>query len=268
MLDPRNAMPLLPALLSKPPAAPPGSEFERLCSILSELYRETLAAGAPTAYMQEHARPKCVANQVRTFQWYQPFLPAAGSILDWGCNHAPDSCLLRAQYGERFELHGCDFLPAGAFPTFYSFADFAYRQLDDVVRLPYPSEFFDVVVGSGALEHAAMDYESLKELYRVLKPGGLFIASYLPNRLSIAEWRRRVLYRRDFHRRLYTRSSATELLKHAGFYPLTVDHHTFIWERLLGRRIAGLAGGLLRWLLPVHLFCSTLCFVARKQHSM
>lgn len=47
------------------------------------------------------------------------------------------------------------------------------------VKLPYPSEFFDVVVISEVLEHVPLQTEQkvLKEIRRVLKKGGILILS-------------------------------------------------------------------------------------------
>ena len=129
-----------------------------------------------------------------------------------------------------------------------------------------------LVIGSGVLEHTALDYESLKELHRVIKPDGILVISYLPNWLSIKEWVRRSVTKRDFHRRLYGRGEATQLLKRSGFYPVAARYHTFFWEQLL------VAVGLRRWeqglssllarALPAQVFASTLCFVARKVTMM
>jgi SAM-dependent methyltransferase len=189
-------------------------------------------------------------------------------VLDWGCNHAPDSCLLRSTFGDGLELHSCDFLEPGRYPVFHDFGRPAHTSLDDPIRLPFASNIFDAVIGSGVLEHTAMDYESLKELHRVIKPDGVLVISALPNRLSVQEWVRRVIRRRDFHRRLYGMAEAAQLLKRSGFYPVFRGYHSFFWERRLG------ALGLRRWergltaalktAAPLHVFGSTLCFVARK----
>jgi hypothetical protein len=79
----------------------------------------------------------------------------------------------------------------------------------------------DAVIASGVLEHVPMDYESLKELYRVMKPGARLIVTYLPNRASVEEWRLRHRNGRRGHRRLYSRSQIRRLLLHCGFWPLT-----------------------------------------------
>ncbi|SRR5579883_3240744 len=253
------------------PATIPPAGVDDLPGLLADLYRRQLALDPNDAYLREHAGERCVANQVRTFCWYAPYLPARGRVLDWGCNHAPDSCLLRARFGRQLELHGSDFAEPGRYRLFHQFADLQYQRLEDTVALGYARDTFDVVISSGALEHAAQDYESLKEIYRVLKPDGLLIVTYLPNWLSYREWLRRVVHRHQFHRRLYGLGEARQLLKRSGLYPIRAGYHTFFWDNLLGGTTnAGnrwLRDGLPR-LVPLQWFCSTLCFMARKVISM
>lgn len=254
------------------PVALPSAQLDTsaLCRVLAELYQAQLTLDPHNPYVREHARRRCITNQVLTFQWYQPYLPATGAILDWGCQHAPDSCLLRAAHGDRFALHACDFVPRQQYQPFYEFADLSYTQLDDVVRLPYDDGSFDVVIGSGVLEHAALDYESLKELYRIVKRDGILIISYLPNWLSLQEWRRRVICRQGFHRRLYGLGETRQLLKRSGFYPLVSGYHTFFWQRALNRIGfgSGTLAGILATLCPLTVLSSTLCFMARRVTSM
>jgi SAM-dependent methyltransferase len=245
-------------------AAAEGAPLEE---VLDELYARQLAIDPDNQYLRGHGSRASIANQVRTFDWYRPYLPARGTVLDWGCHHAPDSCLLRARFGERLELHGCDLVDSDRFQCFHAFAGISYEQLRDVSGLSYPSDYFDVVIGSGVLEHVGMDYESLKELYRILKPDGLLVLSYLPNWLSVQEWFRRVIQKSAFHRRLYGMGEAKQLLKRCGFYPFAARYHTFFWERLLastGLPGDGRAARLASTLLPVQIFSSTLCSMARK----
>ena len=254
------------ATLPAPAASTPSSccaGTAPLWGVLEKLYREQLAQEPGSHYLRAHGRRHNIANRVRTFHWYRPFLPQAGQVLDWGCQHAPDSCLMRAWYGDRFELFSCDFPGGARHRVFHTFAATTFAPLSDNDRLPYANQFFDAVIGSGVLEHAARDGESLRELYRVLKPGGVLIVTYLPNRLSINEWLRRVVWRRDFHRRLYGLCATQEMLKRHGFYPLAARYHTFFWERVC----PPLAGALAR-LLPMQIFGATLCLVARKMRSM
>ncbi|HKB41229.1 MAG TPA: methyltransferase domain-containing protein [Gemmataceae bacterium] len=257
-----------PVTAGRTPAAGDAS----LEHLLEELYRQQLALDPDNRYLLEHGSRIAIANQVRTFHWYRPFLPDRGAVLDWGCNHAPDSCLLRAWFGDRLDLYSCDFLEPDRYPVFHDFARAAHKRLEEEVLLPFPTSFFDAVIGSGVLEHTAMDYESLKELHRVIKPDGCLVISYLPNWLSVKEWFQRSIRKRDFHRRLYGMSEAKQLLKRCGFYPVAARYHTFFWERLLA--LAGLRrwerglSRLLARVMPVQVFASTLCFVARKVTMM
>jgi SAM-dependent methyltransferase len=243
-----------------------------LTQLLAELYQRQLALQPNDVYLRQHAHPTCIANQVRTFHWYRPFLPATGNVLDWGCYHAPDSCLLRAACGGRLTLYSCDFTERDRYAVFHDFADAVYSQLADPVCLPYPSNSFDAVIGSGVLEHTVLDYESLKELYRVIKPGGVVIISYLPNWLSLKEWVQRVFRRQAFHRRLYGLGELKQLLKRAGFFPLTAGYHNYAWERLFFavglRRAAPWLAPCCAWLLPLNWLSSTLCCVAQKVTMM
>jgi SAM-dependent methyltransferase len=244
---------------------------QSLLAVLMDLYRQQLDAKPEMGYLREHARPTYVAGHVRSFLWYERYLPEGGKILDWGCCHAPDSCLLRAHHGQRFDLYGCDFSHPGQYPVFHDFAGIKYTRLTDLVQLPYPDASFDVVIGSGTLEHVAMDYESLKQLHRILRPGGTLIVTYLPNRWSSMEWWRRVS-RKTFHRRLYGLAEAQRLLLHVGFYPHAAGYHFHAWERALSavglRRIAEPGAAVLNWLCPVDVFSSTLHLVAERRQSM
>lgn len=255
-----------------PPLQPThAAEGQSLVRTLEELFRKQIASEPATAYLAMHGTPRAIDNHVRTFQWYRAYLPESGAILDWGCNYAPDSCLLRAQFADRFGLSSCDFSECTRYAIFHAFAATEHKHLKESIALPYESETFDAVIGSGVLEHTAMDYESLKELHRIIKPGGLAIITFLPNWLSLKEWIQRVIRKRGFHQRLYGMGEAKQLLKRAGFYPIAAGYHTFFWKRRMERvglgRVRWLPGLLAR-ICPMHIFSSTLCFVARRVNDM
>jgi len=241
-----------------------------LAEMLSQLYRDQLAREPRDQYIRDHSKPAFLNGSVRVFRFYEPYLPAQGRVLDWGCRHAPDSCLIRATAGNQLVLDGCDFMDPACYSGFYEFAGLRYAQLRNAFQLPYEETAFDAVIASGVLEHAAMDYESLKELYRVLKPGGRLILSYLPNRFSFAEWR---LGRRnggtgsDFHLRLYTRNQLRDLLLHTGFRPIALGYQT--QADLLRAETVRLH--LLRPVLRlffIHKLTSCICAIAEKQSIM
>ena len=150
-------------------------------------------------------------------------------------------------------------------PTMLQHGDFSCQEGDgfQAVRLPYADDSFDGAIASGVLEHVPMDYESLKELHRVIKPGGRLILTYLPNLASVEEWRLRRRGRNDSHRRLYSPSHLRALLTHSGFWPLVIAHQTQLDALPADHKS-------IRWLRPVaraaqlHRLTSCLCAVAEK----
>jgi SAM-dependent methyltransferase len=209
-------------------------------SLLARLYGEQAAAG-DTEYLQSHGRPGAIAHHVNVFEWYAPLVaaePDGGrpTVLDWGCNHGPDSCLLRHRFGDRIDLHACDFAPESDYRAFRAYAGARYARLTDPLKLPYENGTFDAVVGSGVLEHTAMDGEALKEVYRVLRYGGVFVVSYLPHAYSWHEWHRRNVAKADYHKRLYTRGQFARMLLSHGFEPLDVRYQGYVPHRLGGGR--------------------------------
>jgi SAM-dependent methyltransferase len=244
----------------------PAVDGERPDQLLARLFAEQARRGADP-YLAEHGRPETVRHHADVFAWYRPHLPPSGVFLDWGCHYGPDSCLLRQAYGDTAELHACDFYPESDFAAFRAYARPAYRRLTHPSRLPYPDAAFDAVVGSGVLEHTAMDYESLKEVHRVLRPDGVFVITYLPYFLSWDEWYRRRVLRRGFHLRLYGRGELSQLLKRAGFYPPELRFHTHL-PRRDGAGPLRRAKRLASRLLSPPFRHSTLCCVARKMSGM
>jgi SAM-dependent methyltransferase len=238
---------------------------EPLAELLLDLYRRETKLLPYETYLGQHASPEFVDGAVRVFRFYEPWLPRSGAVLDWGCRHAPDACLIRARFGDGVAIEGCDLSPEATYRTFHDYAGLRYQALLDHVGLPYPDGRFDAVIASGVLEHVPMAYESLKELYRVMKPGGRLIVTYLPNRGSYEEWRLRRRAAGEAHRKLFSRRQIRGLLLQAGFWPLTTGFQTqldslphdggSVWLRGVARAA------------QLHRLTSCLCLVAEKLTS-
>jgi len=203
---------------------------------LSRLY--TLEARTrEDPYLQAHSRNTAVLRrQIGIFERYKDVLEDAHTILDWGCRHAVDACLVRMFRGADVELYGCD-VDAGDYQVFYDFAGLKYSRLSHPYQLPYEDSFFDAVLGSGVLEHVPNDSECLKELYRVIRPGGYFIMTFLPNKYSYTEWLARRL-KKPHHCRMYTLSEARRMFLHHGFLPASSGYHQLL------PTFAGRSGGI------------------------
>ncbi len=111
----------------------------------------------------------------------------------------------------------------------------------DILRLPFAEASFDAVILSEVLEHLADDLEGLRQVHRVLKPGGVvaitvpyerYPAWYDPiNRVAEGVFRRPIR-RGPFagiwanHRRLYGVEALRGILEEAGLAPGPIEKHT------------------------------------------
>ncbi len=71
--------------------------------------------------------------------------------------------------GEKFDYYNTKYDPekiaAGGDSRYYA----------DIQNLPYPDEFFDCVLSWDVFEHVRLDDLGFREIFRVLKPGGVFV---------------------------------------------------------------------------------------------
>lgn len=90
----------------------------------------------------------------------------------------------------------------------------------DVMDLGFPEGEFDAVISAGVLEYVKDDSRASRELFRVIKEGGILIATF-PNRssplLRIEKLLGRLSPREKAFHREYTASQARTLLESAGF---------------------------------------------------
>ncbi len=140
-------------------------------------------------------------------------------ILDWGAGKGHITYLL----GQRgFDVTSCD-LDCEAFDSpFTQEIPIIDENKIDLVPLrhdyilPFADNSFDIVVSFGVLEHVNNDFESLKEIKRILKPGGAFFFFFLPFWLS---WSQRLAHLRGdyYHSRLYRLNDFQKMSERAGF---------------------------------------------------
>ena len=161
---------------------------------------------APRALGAHHARPAacCMSSrllldlQTNSIERHLRGALAGfhGRLLDVGCGNSPFRHLLdpaAAQY------QGVDVAAAAAFG--YQNPDTVYY---DGHVLPFPDASFDAVLCTEVVEHIPDPAETIREIHRVLKPGGLLVVT-IP-------WSARFHYQPyDYHR--YTPSMLSSLFK-------------------------------------------------------
>jgi 2-polyprenyl-3-methyl-5-hydroxy-6-metoxy-1,4-benzoquinol methylase len=103
-------------------------------------------------------------------------MPKGAPVLDAPCGDGSLAATLR-QAG--YDAHGVDIKSAGT-----RLLGPAYHEADLNGRLPFGSAVFNVVLSIEGIEHLEDRYRYLRELYRVLKPGGMLILT-TPNIVSV-----------------------------------------------------------------------------------
>jgi SAM-dependent methyltransferase len=111
-------------------------------------------------------------------------LPQRGALLDLGCG---SNVALSYYRCEAIQVWGADFQ---AHPNLQHSEWFRLLQPDG--KIPFPDGTFDTVSAMWVLEHVRDPQAFLREVARVLKPGGRFIGHTL-NRAHYLVWLRRLL---------------------------------------------------------------------------
>jgi SAM-dependent methyltransferase len=98
-------------------------------------------------------------------------LPPGACVLDAGCGSGRTMDELRG-YGT---VHGFDLNPLGV--SHARGRGHPDVQVARVEEIPYPDGFFDLVTCLDVIEHTPDDVRSLRELLRVVRPGGRLVAT-------------------------------------------------------------------------------------------
>lgn len=147
------------------------------------------------------------------------WISGGGSVLDWGAGTGHASIYLSR---------------AGFNATGYSLDGFSFQDLlgeapyrfvagdaSEPTRLPFDDGTFDAVLSVGVLEHVretgGEELASLREIRRVLLPGGVMICVHLPNAASWIDAFARVTGRKS-HAYRYTSAQVRHMFGVTGFH--------------------------------------------------
>jgi SAM-dependent methyltransferase len=157
-------------------------------------------------------------------------------MLDWGCGKGLVSYWLKKK---QVNITSCDIANDNVTSAFGKINRIITVTGIDIVpltheyKLPFENSSFDVVLSFCVLEHVPNDLESLKEINRILTPGGLFFCLYLPYKLSYTQ---NIEHLRGqwYHDRLYSKGMVKKLLNNANLELLDLWHRALLPKRSLG----------------------------------
>lgn len=144
----------------------------------------------------------------------------AGPLLDLGCGTGAATRFFAEALPDR-QVVGADFSPeALRFAT--------ERGLPHLVRanaetLPFINEGFGTIVSLDLLEHVADDAAATREVYRCLKPGGVFVVN-----VPAYRWLWGAHDTALMHYRRYSAREVRALLGGAGFHVERLSHTVFL----------------------------------------
>lgn len=196
------------------------------------------------------------ANQYRNlYSLVARHMRPGARVLDWACGNGHFSFFL-ARQGAAVTSFGFEGEPAVfSLLTPQERARITYVQgsFDDPLTLPFGDASFECAFSVGVLEHVretgGTEIGSLREMRRVLQPGGRFICYHLPNRYSYIEALQRTRHRGQrnastegdyrlpwlYHQYRYTKADIQSLCEAAGLSVLEIRRYGAIPRNILGR---------------------------------
>lgn len=158
------------------------------------------------------------------------------NVLDWGAGKGHISYLLSKQ---GFKVTSCDLNQNANDSTFGQKTPIIddkginVEPLDHPWILPFDDGSFDIVVSFGVLEHVQNHHESILEIRRILRKGGLFYFCFLPYYLS---WTQKIAHIRGnfYHDRLYSKKAVIELAQFADFKVEDIWHGQLFPKNSIG----------------------------------
>ncbi len=156
--------------------------------------------------------------------------PQNGRFLDFGCG--------AGQVVERGLAAGLDYYGADPYADHYgNYHEQAKRDRKDVTAkisqikdgiLPFPANHFDAVSSNMVFEHVENAAQSLTEIHRVLKPGGLFLALF-PTKETWWEGHAKVYFAHWLKPNSKLQYQYLKTVKYLGLGKETGEHNAAKW---------------------------------------
>ncbi len=192
---------------------------------------ELVQAASQDESLVQFRTPISAHQYLKLYRLLTSYINPCSNVLDWGVGNGHFSYFLaRAGYS----VSGYGFTDCPKICDVLAPESYAYKKgnLDEPTSLPFASQTFDAVFSVGVLEHVretgGSEIASLKEIYRILKPSGIFLCFHLPNQYSWIEALTRLIGRRWSHQYRFTSSSILSLAKSASFEVVELQRYAIL----------------------------------------
>lgn len=200
-------------------------------------------------YVYVNTMEACTHEYLRpTVARFLMTLPDKARVLDLGCGNGSLAAAL-ARPG--WEIHGTDTSESGIKLARQAYPNITFSCLDaqeDTLMSHYGSQSFDAIVCTEVIEHVFAPRELAKNVFRLLRPGGMFVVStpyhgYVKN-LALAatgkmESHFTVLWDGG-HIKFWSRNTLSALLHEAGFQDLEfcgVGRIPYVWKSMVMKAV-------------------------------
>lgn len=240
---------------------------------------EIVQAASQDENLLQFRTPISAHQYLKLYRLLTSYVNPCSNVLDWGVGNGHFSYfLVKAGY----TVSGFDFTDRPKLCGVLAPESYTYKKgnLDKPTSLPFDSQTFDAVFSVGVLEHVretgGNEIATLKEIYRILKPNGIFLCFHLPNQYSWIEALSRLIARSRSHQYRYTSSDILSLAKSAGFEVVELQRYAILPRNIWAWGIPKIIGSSFQL---AHLYdqidnslsflfspvCQNYLFVARKQ---
>ncbi len=170
------------------------------------------------------------SQEAMLFQKYSKFVD--GKILDFGCSEGFFAGLV---FGKNRINVGLDLSNNKRVEEAKKEKIYKKISLYDGDTIPYPNNYFNTVVSNCVLEHIPNINFSLKEIFRVLKPGGFFLTSVMTDQWEnnlfgskiFGKTYRNIMRKTQAHHNLFSNKKWRSYFKKAGFKIQSIDGYLY-----------------------------------------
>jgi ubiquinone/menaquinone biosynthesis C-methylase UbiE len=170
------------------------------------------------------------SQEAMLFQKHQKYIK--NKALDFGCG---DGFFAQTVFEEKTIDDGLDLFDNERIEEAKKEKIYKKITLYDGNKIPYPDSHFQTVISNCVLEHLSNLNQSLKEIYRVLKPNGYFFTSvmtdqwenYLFGSKIFGKTYLKYMSKTQVHHNLFSLSQWKTQFKQAGFLSLKIEGYLY-----------------------------------------